>query len=100
MENFKELLRKRFSEQYRGKNMIWSLAMNEIKSHLKVEKIDPEIQEELVTGYVRYNKLFIKTINQDLKIKVFKEKSEILKKINNKLSEVGYKAEINDIILK
>jgi hypothetical protein len=44
--------------------------------------------------------LFIKTTEQSLKIQIFKEKLSIMKKINKKLSEIGYKIEIEDIILK
>lgn len=100
MENFKDLARKRLSMQYRGKNMIGSIALNEIKSYLGIEKIDSEIEDEILTWYVRHDKLFIKTIYQKLKIQIFKEKLEIIKKINKKLDEIGYKTEIKDIILK
>ena len=80
--------------------MIGSIALNEIKSCLKIEKVDQEIKDEILTWYVRHEKLFLKTLDQNLKIKIFKEKSNIIKKINQKLSEVGYKVEIEDIILK
>jgi hypothetical protein len=80
--------------------MIGSIAMNKIKSYLKIEKIDTETQNEILTWYVRHNKLFIKTTQQNLKIQIFKEKMTIEKKINQKLSEIWYKAEIEDIILK
>ncbi len=100
MENFKDLARKRLSMQYRGKNMIGSIALNEIKSYLGIEKIDSEIEDEILTWYVRQDKLFIKTIDQKIKIQIFKEKLEIIKKINKKLDKIGYKTEIKDIILK
>ena len=80
--------------------MIGSITMNEIKSYLKIEKIDTEIKDEILTGFVRCNKLFIKTVDQSLKIQIFKEKSNIIKEINQKLLEIGYKTEIQDIILK
>ena len=100
MENLKELLRKRLSEQYRGKNMIWSLAVNEIKSYLNIPKIDPEVEDDILTWYVRYDKLFIKTAIQDLKIQIFKKKFEIIERINKKLDKIGYTTKIKDIILK
>ena len=100
MDNFKDLLRKRFSQQYRGKNIVWSIALNEIKTYFNIKKIDPEIEKEIITWYVRQDKLFIKTMNQTLKIQVFKDKSNIIRKINEKLGELGYKVEIRDIILK
>jgi hypothetical protein len=80
--------------------MIWSIALNEIKSHLNIKKIDEEIEDEILTGYVRHDKLFIKTSNQSLKIQTFKEKWIIIQKINSKLYEIGYKTEIKDIIFK
>ena len=100
MDGIKDVMRKRLSIQHRGKNMIGSIAMNEIKSYLNIEKVDSEIKDEILTWYVRHNKLFIKSTQQSLKIQIFKEKLNIIKKINQKLSEIGYKTEIEDIILK
>lgn len=100
MDGIKDVMRKRLSIQHRGKNMIGSIAMSEIKSYLNIEKIDAETQDEILTWYVRHNRLFVKTVYQSLKIQIFKEKLSIIKRINQKLSEIGYKAEIEDIILK
>jgi hypothetical protein len=49
MDGIKDVMRKRLSIQHRGKNMIGSIAMNEIKSYLKIEKIDTETQDEILT---------------------------------------------------
>ncbi len=100
MDGINDILRKRLSIQHRGKNMIWSIALNEIKSYLNIEKIDSEIQDEILTWYVRHNRLFLKTIDQKLKIQIFKEKLSIITKINQKLEEVGYETKVEDIILK
>ncbi len=100
MDDIKEIMRKRLSIQHRGKNMIGSIAMNEIKLYLNIEKVDQEIKDEILTWYVRHDKLFLKTIEQSLKIQIFKEKLNIIKRINQKLSEIGYKIQIEDIILK
>ena len=100
MDGINDIMRKRLSIQHRGKNMIGSIAINEVKSYLKIEKIDTEIQDEILAWYVRHNRLFIKTVEQSLKIQIFKEKMNIIKKINQKLSEIWYKTEIEDIILK
>jgi len=100
MDGIKDIMRKRLSIQHRGKNMIGSIAMNEIKSYLNIAKVDTEIEDEILTWYVRHNKLFIKTSNQKIKIQIFKEKLNIIKQINQKLSEIGYNTDINDIILK
>ena len=100
MDGIKDIMRKRLSIQHRGKNMIGSITMNEIKSYLKIKKVDTETQDEILTWYVRHNKLFIKTVVQSLKIQIFKEKLNIIKIINQKLSEIWYKTEIEDIIFK
>lgn len=100
MDNFKELIRKRLSQQYHGKNIIWSIAVNEIKDYFDLKKIDPEIEEEILTWYVRHDKVFIKTLDQNLKIQLFKEKSNVIEAINKKLQNIGYTQNINDIILK
>ncbi len=100
MDGIKDIMRKTLSIQHRGKNMIGSIALNEIKSYLDIRKVDPEIENEILTWYVRHDKLFIKTFDQSLKIQIFKEKTNIIKKINQKLWEIGYKTEISDIILK
>ena len=100
MDGIKDIIRKRLSIQHRGKNMIGSIAMNEIKSYLNIEKIDSETEDEVLTWYVRHNRLFVKTTQQSLKIQIFKEKSTITRRINQKLSEIWYKTDIQDIILK
>ena len=100
MDGINDIMRKRLSIQHRGKNMIGSIAMNELKSYLNIEKIDAEIEDEIITWYVRHDKLFLKAIEQSLKIQIFKEKLNIIKKINQKLSEIWYKTTINDVILK
>ena len=100
MDGINDIIRKRLSLQHRGKNMIWSIAMNEIKSYLNIEKVDADIQDEILTWYVRHNRLFIKTTQQSLKIQIFKEKMNIIKQMNKKLSEICYKNPIEDIILK
>lgn len=80
--------------------MIGSITLNEIMSYFHIKKMDAEIDNQILTWYVRNNKLFIKTIDQNLKIQIFKEKSNIMRITNQKLSEIGYKTEIKDIILK
>jgi hypothetical protein len=49
MDGIKDIMRKRLSIQHRGKNMIGSIAMNEIKSYLNIEKVDSEIKDEILT---------------------------------------------------
>ena len=100
MDEIKEIMRKRLSLQHRGKNMIGSIALNEIISYFQIKKGDTEIENQILTWYVRNNKLFLKTTDQKLKIQIFKEKLNITKIINQKLADIGYKTEIEDVILK
>lgn len=100
LNGINDLMRKRFSEQHRGRNMIWSIALNEIKAYFHIDKIDPEIEDEIITWYIKINKIFLKISDQQLKIQIFKEKSQIITIINKKLAEIWYNNEIQDIILK
>lgn len=100
MDEIKEIMRKRLSLQHRGKNVIGSIALNEIISYFKIKKVDTETENQVLTWYVRHNKIFLRTSDQNLKIQIFKEKFNIIKKINQKLSKIGYKIEIEDVILK
>jgi hypothetical protein len=49
MDGINDIMRKRLSIQHRGKNMIGSIAMNELKSYLNIKKIDAEIEDEIIT---------------------------------------------------
>ena len=40
MDDIKNVMRKRLSIQHRGKNMIGSITLNEIKSYLNMEKVE------------------------------------------------------------
>ena len=100
MEDLRQAMKSRFSMQHRGMNMIWSIVLNEIKSIYNIESIDPEIQEEIISWYVKNQKIFIKTKDQALKIQMFKEKKIVLEKINDKLSSVWYNIKMQDIIFK
>jgi len=100
MDGIKDVIRKRLSVQHRGKNMIGSIVMNEVKSYLDIKNVDLDVEDDVLTWYVRYNKLFLKTNDQRLKIQIFKEKLNIILSVNKKLSYVGYKLEIKDIVFK
>ncbi len=99
MEEFKNAMRKRFSFQHRGKNIIGSIAMNEIKTYLNIKDVDNE-ENSIITWYVKNEKLFVKILDQQLKIKVFQEKRQILSNINSKLLQVWYSIQIKDVFFK
>jgi hypothetical protein len=49
MDEIKEIMRKRLSLQHRGKNIIGSIALNEIMSYFQIKKVDPEIENQILT---------------------------------------------------
>jgi len=49
---------------------------------------------------VKFNKIFLKTQDQALKIEVFKKKQDILTAVNEALAKVGYATKMIEIILK
>jgi hypothetical protein len=54
----------------------------------------------LLDGSLRFDILFVKTTQQHIKIKLFQEKQELLKKINEALHAVWYEKTIKDIRTK
>ena len=54
----------------------------------------------VIQWYVKFNKIFIKTCNQALKIEIFKNKKDILTHVNAALAKVGYTTKMIEIILK
>jgi hypothetical protein len=49
MDEIKEIMRKRLSLQHRGKNMIGSIALNEIMNYFQIKKVDPETEDQILT---------------------------------------------------
>lgn len=99
---FWELARKNFSQKFQGFRMIGSLALTAAKQYLKIEKKPDYIIEdiEVLSWYVKFDILFLKTADQMLKIQIFKEKKALLIYINQHLQKLGYHQQINDIRLK
>ena len=82
--------------------MIWTLALNATKSYLKIaEKADDILEEnQILTWYVKFSTLFLKTSDQSLKIQIFKQKTKLLEHINTQLSNLGYQQKITDLRIK
>ena len=87
-----------------GKNMIGAIAFQEVKAYFsgKIKVVTDAYGEDMlnVQGYVRFNKLFLKTTDPQLKIEIFQQKNQIIKKINLALEKIGYATRIVDIITK
>ncbi len=54
----------------------------------------------LIDWYIRFDKIFLKTTQQHIKIKIFQEKEQILIAINKALSNVWFKNYIKEIYFK
>ena len=89
MKSFQELARKNLSEKFQGTRMLGSLAMQTVRDFLKIEKkTDTFIGEELVSGYLKFQTLFLKTSDQFLKITLFKEKKNLISLINSHFEKI------------
>lgn len=67
--------------------MIGTIAMNCVKEFFQIEKKAENVirEKEPIEGYVKNDKLFLKTTNQARKIEIFKEKKKLIELINNQL---------------
>ncbi|MDR2415103.1 MAG: hypothetical protein LBD75_00335 [Candidatus Peribacteria bacterium] len=97
-----DAMRKTLSQRYRGKKMIGTLALQCVKDFFHIaKKADTVVREqEIIEGYVKNDKLFLKTTDLYLKIQIFKQKKELLILINQRLQTLGYRQQLSDIFLK
>lgn len=82
------MARKSLAQKSYGKRMIWSVWLEVVREFFGDQELE---------GYIKFSTLHIKTSDQEIKIKSYTKKTEILKKVNEKLSEMWYKRKINDI---
>ncbi|MCF7834830.1 hypothetical protein K9M48_02120 [Candidatus Gracilibacteria bacterium] len=99
MKLIKNEIRKRMANRHLGRNMIGSVAVNVMKRFLK-DNLDIKNIDDIISGYVRFNKLFVKTSDQKIKIFLYKKKQELLEKINESLANLGYKTRLSEIFFK
>jgi hypothetical protein len=90
MQSILDAMRKTLSQQYRGKKMVGTIALQCVKNFFQIaKKADTVVREqEPIEGYVRNGKLFLKTHDQILKIEIFKQKKRILTIVNTQLSSL------------
>jgi len=87
------------AEKHLGKNVIGAVSINIIKRYIQTE-LDIINIDDILSGYVRFNKVFIKTNDQKIKIFLYKKKQEILGKANESLANLGYKTKLMEIFFK
>lgn len=81
--------------------MLGTLALNVVKQYFHIEKKAQDlVADEVIEGYLRYQKLFLKTADQALKIQIFKEKEKLIAAINQHFQSLGYRQEVREIRLK
>lgn len=101
MDSLQEITRKNFSQKFQGNRLIGALALRSIREYFDIHGgADSYLDEEIVTGYVKFTTLFLKTSDQSLKIQLFKEKKNLISTINDRLAKLGYLYKIQDIRLK
>jgi hypothetical protein len=102
MQNILDAMRKNISQHYRGNKMVGTIAMKSVKAFFQLGKAAENVvrEKEVLEGYVRNGKLFLKTSDQALKIEIFKRKRELISLVNEQLEILGYKQRIDEIFLK
>ena len=92
MDLFKDLARKNFSQKFQWNRMLWTIA-------LWVEAPDENIvrEDEIISWYLKYNVLFLKTSDQSLKISIFRDKKKVITEINNHFHNLWYNQEVSEI---
>ncbi|PZM86934.1 MAG: hypothetical protein DLD55_04000 [candidate division SR1 bacterium] len=101
MKSFQELARKTLSQKFQGDRMLGSLALKVVKAFLGIKKkADHLVGEEEITGYLRFQTLFLKTSDQNYKIILFREKQKLLAAINEQFQALGYPQRVEDLRFK
>lgn len=74
--------------------MIGAVALNAVNDFLL------KLGFEEIEGYVRFKKLFLKSEDQALKIKIFQEKNQILREVNLAIEKVWYTTRVEEVRFK
>jgi len=88
MKSFKDIVRKSFAQKSLGKRMIGSVGIKVVQDFFEDKNLE---------WYIQFSTLYIKTQNQEIKIKAFRYKKEILQKVNDALADYGYSRKITEI---
>ncbi|MCX6824510.1 MAG: hypothetical protein NT085_05295 [candidate division SR1 bacterium] len=91
MKLLKEYIRKTLAHKHLGRAMVGAVALNTVRTILEIPTLE---------GYVSFNVFFLKTNDQALKIKIFKEKNQILHDVNLALEKIGYATKVLEIRIK
>jgi hypothetical protein len=99
MQSFNDLARKNFSQKFQWNRMLWTIALNVVKSFYNVIDNDDNIlrDNEILSWYLKYWVLFLKTSDQALKISIFKDKKKVINEINNHFQKLWYNQIVSEI---
>ena len=82
------MVRKSFAQKSFGKRMIWTVWIKAVQDFFGNKNIE---------WFIRFNTLYIKTFDQNIKIQAFQHKKEILDKVNSELKILWYNRIISEI---
>ncbi len=88
MESFSDMVRKSFAQKSFWKRMIGTVWIKAVQDFFGNKNIE---------WFIRFSTLYIKTSDQNIKIKAFQQKKEILEKVNLELKKMGYKRMVSEI---
>lgn len=99
MQSFKDLARKNFSQKFQWNRMLWTIALSVVKSIYNIKDSDDNIlkENEILSWYLKYWVLFLKTSDQALKISIFKDKKKVINEINNHFHNLWYDQVVSEI---
>ena len=99
MQSFKDLARKNFSQKFQWNRMLWTIALSVVKSIYNIKDSDDNIlkENEILSWYLKYWVLFLKTSDQALKISIFKDKKKVINEINNHFHNLWYNQVVSEI---
>jgi len=99
MQSFKDLARKNFSQKFQWNRMLWTIALTVVKSFYNIKDFDDNLlkENEILSWYLKYWVLFLKTSDQSLKISIFKDKKKVINEINNHFHNLWYNQVVSEI---
>jgi hypothetical protein len=88
MKSFTDMVRKSMATKSMGKRMIWITGLQVVRDFFGNQELE---------WFIKFGTLQIKTQNHEIKIQAFRKKAEILKLVNDKLTDMWYDRKITDI---
>lgn len=88
MDSFKDVVRKSFAQKSMWRRMI---------GIIWVKTVQDFFWDKNIEWFIRFDTLYIKTNNQNVKIQAYQKKKELLEIINYKLWKFGYTRKIKDV---